>query len=420
MINKLKPKSEFSRNVLTLMTGTTIAQAIPIAIGPILTRLYTPEDFGMFALYASITSIVAIVATGRYELAIMLPKKEIDAINVMVLSMGIVTIISFITFLIVSIFNTQITDLLGNDEISGWLYLMPFSIFVLGIYTNLNYWNNRKKQYKTLALNRVYQSSTTATSNLLLGWSKTGSGGLIVGTLFGQVLAATILFKKTLNENHLLLNHINKLKIYSLSKKYIKFPRFDILASLSGIAAQQVPNILFNMFFNAATAGHYFLTQKMLGLPVTIMASAILDVFKEQASKDFQKYGNAKQIYIATFKKLFIMSFIPSVLVFLFAVDLFGFVFGEAWKISGEYAQILTPMLFLRFISSPLSFMFYIGEKQNLNLYLQLGLLTLIFGSFYLGENAKDIVKYISLSFSLFYIAQLIISSKIAGVYKIK
>jgi O-antigen/teichoic acid export membrane protein len=86
MLNKLKPKSEFSRNVLTLMTGTTIAQAIPIAISPILTRIYTPEDFGVFALYMSVVSIVSVVATGRYELAIMLPKKDEDAINIVTLS----------------------------------------------------------------------------------------------------------------------------------------------------------------------------------------------------------------------------------------------------------------------------------------------------------------------------------------------
>ena len=46
MIKRLKPKSEFGRNVLTLLTGTTVAQIIPMASMPILTRLYVPEEFG--------------------------------------------------------------------------------------------------------------------------------------------------------------------------------------------------------------------------------------------------------------------------------------------------------------------------------------------------------------------------------------
>ena len=118
MLGKFKPKSEFSRNVLTLMTGTTIAQAIPIAISTILTRIYTPEDFGIFALYMSIASMIAVVATGRYELAIMLPKKDEDAVSIVALSIIISFFVSFIALLIVSIFNTEIASLLGNPEIS--------------------------------------------------------------------------------------------------------------------------------------------------------------------------------------------------------------------------------------------------------------------------------------------------------------
>ena len=85
MLNKLKPKSDFTRNVLTLMTGTTIAQAIPVAISPLLTRIYAPEDFGVYALFISLATIFGSVANARYELAIMLPKKDEDAINIFAL-----------------------------------------------------------------------------------------------------------------------------------------------------------------------------------------------------------------------------------------------------------------------------------------------------------------------------------------------
>ena len=137
MINKFKPKSEFSSNVLTLMTGTTIAQAIPIAISPILTRIYTPEDFGMFALYMSMATIISVIATGRYELAIILPEKDEDAINIMMLSIGITFLVSLITLLIIFIFNAQITLLFGNPNISQWLYFVPLTIVLTGVYQAL-------------------------------------------------------------------------------------------------------------------------------------------------------------------------------------------------------------------------------------------------------------------------------------------
>ena len=128
MLNKLKPKSEFSRNVLTLMTGTTIAQAIPIAISPILTRIYTPEDFGVFALYMAIASIIAVIATGRYEMAIMLPKEEEDVKSIVKLILILLSIVTFITFLIVSFFNQAIVSLFENQEISNWLYFFGWFI----------------------------------------------------------------------------------------------------------------------------------------------------------------------------------------------------------------------------------------------------------------------------------------------------
>lgn len=172
------------------MTGTTIAQAIPIAISPILTRIYTPEDF---ALYMAIASILSVVATGRYEMAIMLPKKDEDAINIVALSIAISFFVSFIPFLIVFIFNTQITELLGNPEISNWLYFIPVTVLLTGIYQSFNYWSNRKKQYKRLATSRVIQSSAASATNLGMGFGGFGTSGLILGQILGQSVAATIL-----------------------------------------------------------------------------------------------------------------------------------------------------------------------------------------------------------------------------------
>ena len=108
--DKLKAKNEFTRNVLTLMMGTTIAQAIPIAISPILTRIYSPKDFGLFALFMSITSFISVSATARYELAILLPKSEEEAINIVSLSMIFAILISLISLLVIFIFKAKIVD----------------------------------------------------------------------------------------------------------------------------------------------------------------------------------------------------------------------------------------------------------------------------------------------------------------------
>lgn len=415
--SKSKSESEFSQNVLTLITGTTIAQAIPIAISPILTRIYSPEDFGIFALYMSIASIISVVATGRYELAIMLPKNDDDAINIAALSMFISFVVSLLSFIIVFIFNTQITNLLGNSEIASWLYFIPITVLFTGIYQSLNYWSNRKKEYKRLATSRVVQGGTTGTTNLGMGFSGLGSSGLIGGSVLGQMVSTLLLSKMIWDKDKNRLNTIKRLKIIAMANRYVKFPKFDILASFSNVSSHQITHILFNTMFNSTIAGYYYFTQRILGLPITFIASAIADVFRETATLEYQVHGNAKQIYISTFKKLFILSFFPSLLLYFFAVDLFIFIFGDEWRVAGEYTQILTPMLFLRFLSSPLSFMLYIGEKQHVNLLGNGSLLLLILLSFYFSHNALETIYFLSFSYSIIYVVYLCISAKIAKVF---
>ena len=144
MNDSLNLKSDFNKNVLTLMTGTTISQAIPIAISPILTRIYSPEDFGLLAIFLALSTIFGSIANGRYELAIMLPKKDEDAINVFALGLIICSIFSLILVVIILLFNNHFIKILGNEDFYLWLHFVPLSVFLFGIWNLLNYFNNRK------------------------------------------------------------------------------------------------------------------------------------------------------------------------------------------------------------------------------------------------------------------------------------
>ena len=139
MHNRFQPKSEFSQNVLTLMTGSTLSQAIPNAVSPILTRIYKPEDFGLYAVYIAIITILGTVVSGRYELAIMLPKKDEDAINIFALGLLITVLMTAFTTILVITFNEYIANLLNNQELKYWLYIVPASIFLMGCHNILIY-----------------------------------------------------------------------------------------------------------------------------------------------------------------------------------------------------------------------------------------------------------------------------------------
>ena len=411
MLTKLKPKSEFSRNVLTLMTGTTIAQAIPIAISPILTRIYTPEDFGVFALYMSIASILSVVATGRYELAIMLPKKDEDAVNIVAVSIIISFFVSFISFFIVFIFNTQITNLLGNPEISNWLYFIPITVLLTGIYQSFNYWSNRKKQYKRLATSRVMQSGTTATSNLGMGFGGFGSSGLILGGVLGQGVATTVLGGMIWKEDKYRLNQIKKLKIFALSKKYIDFPKINLFHSFLNEAKNFIINVLLVNFYSSLLLGQFYMVNRILLLPSSLIGSSISQVLFRTFSEKYNKKENFSYIVLKVIIKLFLFALIPFLIIVLYGKELFSIVFGKEWIIGGELASSYALYILFHFVASPLFIVALIVKKQGIAFYWNLGgnllyVLSIIFG-YKIFDNLSNTLIFLSIIMSIYFIFSL-------------
>lgn len=405
-------KSDYGRNIITIMTGTSIAQAIPIAISPILTRIYTPEDFGLFAVYMAIASIIGVAASGRYELAIMLPKKDEDAYHIVCLSFLITLTLSLFLLVIVFFTNDYIVEKIGRPDISKWLYLIPFSVFVTGLYNSFNYWSNRNKHYRTIAINRTIQSSTTNITQLVVGYLSS-LNGLVLGALLGQMSALFFLVKKSTISNSKKYSFSLK-KIIFNAKEYKKFPLLDVPAALINLVANQAPNLLLSSLFSPSITGFYYLTQRVLQAPVTLISGSVLDVFKQRASHDYKLYGNCKNIYKKTFFLLLALAFPPSIILLIWVVDIFELVFGVDWRVAGEYAQILIPALFLKFIANPLSFVIYIADKQHINLIGMSFLCFAVVASLFMADTPDTAIIMISASFFITYLFYLFMSAKLA------
>jgi O-antigen/teichoic acid export membrane protein len=376
MLKHLELRSEFTRNVLTLMTGTTIAQAIPIAISPILTRIYTPEDFGILALYLAVSMIFGSIANGRYELAIMLPDTDEDALNVAALGILINVVLSATLMLVVLIFDQSIAETLGNSKIAPWLYLTPVSVFFIGLLNVLNYFNNRLKSYQDIAKATIFKSLVLATVQLLVGFLKGGPAGLVSGQVLSNVFGNLKLLKNTINKVDVRrVLAINKMS--SLAIRYQNFPKFSMWAILSNSLFQNLTSILISAYFSVTTLGFYSLVQRMLGMPSVLVGNSVGQVFYQEAANELQKTGKAIQTFDSTVKKLFYLA-VPSFgLLFFTAENLFLFVFGENWKVAGTYAMILIPFFAVRFIVVPVTNITSVYEKQRIFLFWQLLLLFL-------------------------------------------
>lgn len=418
-LRQLLRPGAFLRNIATLLSGTVIAQAIIIGVSPILTRLYSPEHFGTFALFLALATVLSMVITGRYELAILMPKEDEMAVNVGAAAFLIGTAGCLLLGILVWVGRESIPALLGNLDLERWMFYLPLMIWFLAASQVFIYWFNRRKNFKRMAGNSILRSSSTAGLQTGMGAIQASSGGLVIGALLANGVAGSFLAFRFFREENSMLKQISVARMKEAIKRFHRFPLFDIpAASLSSLAIQ-MPIYLISAFFGGAVLGLYALTHRVMALPISLVSKAVLGVFKQRATADFHRTGSCRPIFLKSLGLLSVCGLPPCLILLFFGPGLFAFVFGDEWRPAGEYAQILSVMFFLKFVASPLSFVFFIREKQALNLIWQAGVFVGATVALVIGGVVGDLMLALllfSLSYSIGYVIYLMISFSLTKV----
>nr|WP_246594238.1 oligosaccharide flippase family protein [Evansella tamaricis] len=339
---------------MVIITGSALAQILTIISAPILTRLYTPVDFGVLAYYTSILGILTPIMTLRYEMAIVLPNKKTDASNIFFLSIFFTVLITIVLFLVNPFVGPLLSSLLDAPQLTKWLWFMPISAFFIGLYKTLEYWSTRYKKYKRISYSRVIRSSGLISSQLIGGWFKVGTIGLIGGQILGQILATIYLLKKvTPNIDTEVLGSKNIKSVKSLAIKYKDFPLFSSTQAFVNAISQNMAPFILGAFFGPAVVGYYALALKLVKLPANLLSESIKQVYYQKIS---EAYNNGKKLSNSLVKmtiSLSIFAFIPALILFLFSPSLFIFTLGEEWIEAGQYSRWIVIWLYFGFINRP-------------------------------------------------------------------
>lgn len=395
-------KESFVFDVLTLAGGTTFAQILTVLAAPVLTRLYGPDDFGVWAIYLSITSIISVIACMRYEYSIMLPESSEEAVNLLGLSFLAVLLVTGLTFPVIWCFKEPIVNILNSQQIGNYLWLVPPFIFVNGLFLALNSWNSRTKLFKRLSLSRVFSSVSSTVTQVGIGFiEKTGASGLIVGSLAGQSIATFALGGQIWRDDRkLIVKNLSWEKIYEGFKKYHKFSLVDTWGALMNSISWQLPAFLLSAFFTPAVVGFYSLGFRLLQMPMSLIGGSISQVFFQRASRAFAE-GTLASLVENVFRMLVVIGMFPILILTIVGSDVFTVIFGKAWAEAGIYAQILSLWAFVWFISSPLTAIYVVVKKYHFGFHynffnLVTRLLSLTIGG--LLGNARTALILFSLS----------------------
>lgn len=394
----------FLKSVATLFTGTTIAQLIPLIISPILTRIYSPAEFGILAIFVALASIIGVVASGRYEFAVMQASSENEAKNLVVLSF-IVTIITSISLLIVILILDNVGFFSFFDEsIRFWLYFVPVSVASLGVFQTLNYWFNRNKNYKTIAAAKIIQSAINVFTSLSLFFvAVVPAFGLVFAHILAQIATSLFLLRKTgFNKSDFQVHHADL--IYS-AKLFYRFPLISAPGALLNTLAIQVPVIYVSKFYDLVSAGYFNFVYRIIGGPLSLLSAAISQVFLQRITS-----GDPSKLYknvLIAASTLSVVCLPIVIVIFIWGGVIFGFIFGDEWRVAGEFAKILIFSIAIRFVVSPLSMVVAVERYVSWGAFWQLLTFILVLSFLYLihGYNFKifiiayviqDVISYLS------------------------
>jgi O-antigen/teichoic acid export membrane protein len=406
---KIKDK-QFLKSISTLTSGSIIAQAIALGCAPILTRLFKPEEMGLYTYLLSFTFLFMPVVNGRYDMAIVTEKNDQKVYPLIKLSLIIGIIVSVFITSVFGIYNLLFSDNPKSITSLCYILLILLSFALLNVLTAFN---NRVKEYNVISTLYIIRTGTQNIGAILLQLLfKIGSNGLTISYILGQYLGVRFQ-SKTLKSHLPEIINATKAEMKEVLALYKNQPFYSAPASLANSFSYSSITLFIEAIYGLTAVGFYSISVRLLGIPLSLISGNVSKVFFESATKEFNQTGK----FINSFKKTFLFQLllaVPMVLIIiLFAPDLCRIFFGKKWIISGQYALLLAPMFGIRFIVTTLTPAMIIVNKQSKELLLQLlfafsSILCFVLAK-YLMYSIKTYLIVICCLFSIVYLIYLFV-----------
>lgn len=396
---RFNSKSLSNRNVLKLVGGTAGGQLIFVAASPILTRLYTPESFGVLATFTAILALINALSSLRYELAIAVPEEDSEAIELVWLCVGLVAISTGLTALGVALLRDQLVSLINEPALIPLLWLLPMGVLLSGLYQPMTYWAIRKKQFSLLAKTKYNQSIFGVVTSL--GAAPWGSMGLILGELVRQSAGGFAIFRNS--KEQLIQFFVTQRSLCQTVRRYSHFVIYSSPAGLINIVGNQIPIIILSSSFGAQPVGQFALAQRILLVPAGLVGVSISKVFLSKAPESFRQ-GSLPSLVSNTSRRLFLLSLATACLFAIAGPLLVSMFFGDAWHMSGLILIILLPIYIGQLTVSSVSTAFMASEQNKSELIAQafqasLRIFPLLFAIAHKLEFLQSLIVYSIASF---------------------
>ncbi len=355
------------RNVLVVLRGSIIAQAIGFAALPLLARLYPPEAFGRYQVFLSVLSFGMLAVSLRYEMGILTADTDARAFSLARLCLlinGVFAFLALAACALAHLFNVQWIGRLGTT-----LWLLPPMLLVAGAFQTLTYLLLRSHAFHEGAKARSVQAWSSTAVALAMGWLRATGLGLVIGDLTGKSVALVQVMRQMIRkDSRYRLWSADKESPRQLLSEFRRYPLLTLPGTLvNGAVGLMLPMLMFGIF-GASISGQYALVERCASVPVAVISQAVAQVYMASFSTALRT-DPAESLHI--FSKViwahFRLALLPTLGVILFGPRIFEFVFGARWALGGRFLQSLAPMLFVSFLVAPIDNTLQMLNQQTLN-----------------------------------------------------
>jgi O-antigen/teichoic acid export membrane protein len=405
--NKFK-HNLFYQNIAIVTGGNILAKIIGILATPIITRIYSPHDYGMFSIILSFIGIVGSLSTLRYAVTIPIEKDDNKAFDILRLCFIITISLCVLWILGVYFLGNNILNYYNLNHLSSYIWFIPFIFLGKGIYEALSNWVIRDNKFKLVTRTKLSQ-------NLLSSGLKIGLGALNyrpIGLFWGQVAlefaGISSFLSRLMKVNPTFFKNFSKADIKNIAIRYKKFPLIQSWSQLILSSASQLPVLLIGGLYGTAVIGVFGLAQTMINLPMDLIGQSVSQVYYIEIAK-IGKDSPLKiyQLSVSLTKKLFWISIIPLIVIYAFGPMIFKFVFGNEWIDAGYYVRLISILMLARFVTSPIMNCLNVFEKQKLQFsinILRILIIAIVFlTAYHFNLTPSNTILLYSISLSIFF-----------------
>lgn len=361
--------SELIRNSSLLISGNVLGMGVSFLIMPVLSRLYSDADFGVFALMMSLTGILSLVATGKYEEALVLTKDKEEATHLLGFLMRLLSGSALLLFLFFLFFREPTLSWVNMEVLIDYWWLIPLFVFLLGLYTILTNLANKVKHYKAMASAGLLLNLLNALSKVAAYFAMPFAGGLFAGQLSGQLLACFPFYKLRGYLTKALSTRREQRR--AAARKYRDFPVYNLPRGVLNSFSMNLPYLLLTGIFGEAKLGLFFMGFNITFRPISLISNSVYQVLYEKVVGMKQQQQRISPI-IYTYWKQTLLYITPCfLLAFALAPWLFKIIFGAEWEESGTYFRYILPWMLGVLVATPMGFLPLLFERQRTAMLLE-------------------------------------------------